>query len=326
MANKPNSPFYWENFKENYLDGSAPSIVRILDEPRIEIITQPDRTRVSLRILTNEVPVVVPVPRAIEAQYLSTEGKKFFEVSTSVRQLHRPFFFLMLAIREQLSSSRTTAAGALAYALGEYRQLLAMDDTLSAERLLGLFGELWTLKQLIAHNGAVFVRSWLGPVPLIHDFRFGSIELEVKTTKANIRSHRINGAAQLMPSPGCDLYMISIQAQETGPGGGASVPELVQEIAMGLATYPPYGTDFESRLRSVGYVQEHEMHYDARFILRTPPVAILIDSSFPRITIDQVNSINPEVASRISGLEYTLDVSGLGIECGTSISQKLVQL
>jgi hypothetical protein len=326
MTNKPNALLYWSNFKESYLDSSAPAIVRILDEPRAEIITQPNRTRVSLRVYTTEVPVAVAVPRDIEAQYLSSRGQKFFEVSTAVPQLHHPFFFLMLAIRDRLSSGPTTAAGALAHALGEYRQLLATGDALSAQRLLGLFGELWTLKGLITRNGPAFVKSWLGPVPVIHDFRYDSIELEVKTTKANTRSHHINGAAQLMPSIGCDLYLISIQAQETGPSGGASVPQLVDEIATGLAAHPPYGTDFEDRLKSMGYMQEHESHYDARFILRTTPVAIRIDSSFPRITVDHVSSISPEFAARISSLEYTLDVSGLGVECGTPASQKLIQL
>jgi hypothetical protein len=317
---------YWSNFKESYLDSTAPTIVRILDKPRTEIITQPDQTRVSLRVYTDEAPVIVAVPRALEARYLSSMGQKFLEIATSVQQLHHPFFFLMLAIRDRLSSGPTTASGALAHALGEYRQLLATSDMLSPERLLGLFGELWTLKGLISRNGPTFVKSWLGPVPLIHDFRYGSVELEIKTTKANTRSHHINGAAQLMPSTGCDLYMISIQAQETGPGTGSSVPELVDEIAAELTAHPPYRTDFEELLKNMGYVQEHEPHYDTRFILRTTPVAIRIDGSFPRITMDHVGSISPEFAARISALEYTLDVSGLGIECGTPTSQKLIKL
>lgn len=326
MTNKPNALLYWSNFKESYLDNAAPAVIRILDEPRTEIVTQPARGQVSLRVYTNEAPVVVLVPQAIEAQYLSSKGQRFFEVSTSVQQLHHPFFSLMLAIRDRLSSGPTTAAGALAHALGEYRQLLATGKTLSPERILGLFGELWTLRELIAGNGPASVKSWLGPRPLIHDFRYDSIELEVKTTMANARSHHINGAAQLMPSIGCDLYMISIQAQETGPGGGSSVPELVDEIAAGLAAHPPHRTDFEDRLKSMDYLEEHAPYYNARFILRTIPVAIRIDSSFPKITIDHINSISPEFATRISAVEYTLDVTGLGTECGTPTSRNLIRI
>src|SRR4051812_10050762 len=139
----------WSNFQEIYLGSTAPSAIHVLDQPRVEIVAVPAEDRVTLRVWTTEPVVAIGTPRSITARYVSLGQERVLEVSTSVRHLHQPFLNLIFATCDQLLSGSGTAAKAVENALADFRQLLAGGDLLSEEQLQGLFGELWTLRELM---------------------------------------------------------------------------------------------------------------------------------------------------------------------------------
>jgi hypothetical protein len=317
----------WSNFQEIYLGTSAPSVIHVLDQPRVEIVAVPAEDRLTLRVWTSEQVVAIGTPRAIMARYVSLGQERVLEVSTSVRHLHQPFLNLIFAICDQLLSGSGTAAKAVESALADFRQLLAGGDLLSDERLQGLFGELWTLRELIQVNGAKSVEAWTGPKRLTHDFRYGRTELELKTTASASPRHRINGAGQLVPSVGCSLYLVSVLAQPTGPAAGNSVPELVSRITALLSSARAELGTFQDRLRAADYRETDAVHYVTRWALRAAPKAILIHSDFPSITQGRLDwMLGTSNSGRISDVGYSLDVSGLGVEYGTDEFRNIITI
>lgn len=315
----------WSNFQQIYLGTTAPSVMHVLDEPRVEIVAEPADHRVTLRVWTSEQVVAIGTPRAITARYISLGQERVLEVSTSVRHLHQPFLNLIFAICEQLLSGSRTVAKAVESALADFRQLLAGAGLLSEERLQGLFGELWTLRELIQVNGVKSINAWTGPLAT-HDFRYGRTELEVKTTASASPRHRINGAGQLVPSMGCSLYLVSILAQPTGPAAGYAVPELVSSIVGLLSSARVELGLFQDRLCAAGYREADAAHYVTRWALRSAPRAIFMDD-FPCITQDRLDRmLGASGSARVSDVVYALDVSGLGIEHGTDEFRKIVTI
>jgi Putative PD-(D/E)XK family member, (DUF4420) len=317
----------WSNFQEIYLGTTAPSAIHVLDQPRVEIVAVPAEDRVTLRVWTTEPVVAIGTPRSITARYVSLGQERVLEVSTSIRHLHQPFLNLIFAICDQLLSGSGTAAKAVESALADFRQLLAGGDFLSDEQLQGLFGELWTLRELIQVNGARSVDAWTGSQRLTHDFRYRQTELEVKTSASARPRHHINGAGQLVPSVGCSLYLVSVLAQPTGPAAGYSVPELVSGITALLSSARVELGTFQDRLRAADYREADAVHYVTRWTLRAAPKAIFIDSEFPCITQGKLDRMLGSASSaRISDVGYSLDVSGLGVEHGTDEFRKIVTI
>lgn len=317
----------WSNFQEIYLGTTAPSVIHVLDQPRVEIVAVPGEDRLTLRVWTTEQVVAIGTPRSITARFVSLGQERVLEVSTSIRHLHQPFLNLIFAICDQLLSGSGTAAKAVESALADFRQLLAGGDLLSNEQLQGLFGELWTLRELIHVNGAKSVDTWTGAQRLTHDFRYGQTELEVKTTASASARHHINGAGQLVPSVGCSLYLVSVLAQATGPAAGHSVPELVSSIATLLSSARVQLGTFQDRLRAVDYREADAVHYVTRWALRAAPKAIFIDADFPCITQSGLDRmLGASNSGRISDVGYALDVNGLGVEHGTEEFRKIMTM
>ncbi len=74
------------------------------------------------------------------------------------------------------------------------------DGLLSPEEEIGLFGELAVLRVLLDGEAdpAGLCACWVGPLGALHDFRFGSGAMEVKTTVLGAHSYaRITGLGQL---------------------------------------------------------------------------------------------------------------------------------
>ena len=96
----------------------------------------------------------------------------------------------------------------------------------------GLIGELWVLNELIDLYGPRFVEYWIGPTHQRHDFRFGDVELEIKTTNSKDRTHTISSVEQLEPTDGSVLYLISILLTSTtkSNSNATSVHDLFFEI------------------------------------------------------------------------------------------------
>ena len=315
----------WPNFQDVYLASGEPATIRLLQDPACYLMTFPGGRRLSLRIECEAAPTPKGIPKVIAVQNIHTSGSNYLEVSVEQPALRRPFFFLALAIRDLLEDGTYTPYQALLRALADNRALLVAAEMLSEVELVGLFGELWFLNQLLDCRGPSAVRAWTGPQEQPHDFRFGDTEVEVKTTRSARRVHTINGLAQLSPAVSCSLFLLSIQAQPTGPGAGSSIPEMIQTIRQKLEKDAPEEQMFMEALRAMEYPVQSENQPDLRVALANPPHLIEIKNGFPALTRAGVIGIVGATASqRILDVSYDLDVTGMGYEYGTPEFQRLI--
>ena len=151
-------------------------------------------------------------------------------------------------------------------------------------------------------------------------------ELEVKTTRSTERVHRIHGGGQLTPSANAKLYVVSILAEPTGPAAGASVPEMVAEIASLVSQSVEHITLFRKRLGESAYFDADAEKYQLRLVLRDCPTLVPVDVAFPSITADKLRTILAEFAApRMSRVEYSVNVQGLGRRIDSPESRKILE-
>lgn len=194
------------------------------------------------------------------------------------------------------------------------RVLLQELDVLSNDRALGLMGELLFLKSVIAiHGPKAALESWMGPPKGEHDFSLPHAEFEVKTTRSERRVHRISSANQMKPSLDRELYLVSIQLTESGPGARAfTLPSLINSVRNALGGG---SNSFEQYLYEAGWRDWFEDLFNQYFQLRDKPQTYLVDESFPAITKDLILGFVAH-GELVESVAYRVDVSGLSPSLG----------
>ncbi len=238
-------------------------------------------------------------------------GAHYVEVSTDSRDLFRPIYLLMCDVLSRVSEGEGDGLRALALSLEDFESLVAKSAQFSRERAIGLLGELWVLHGLLAQQSAG-VDSWIGPDGASHDFRLGSLELEVKTTLSNVRAHVIHGLNQLSPTPGHELRLISIRLGSPGSGSGYTVNSLIAGIRSILEPDASSLGAFNQCLTTYGYDGDQPEGM-VPYQLAAPPMAIAIGRDFPVLSYQWLsNALGSDPSSRIRDVDLTLDVEGLG--------------
>jgi hypothetical protein len=253
----------------------------------------------------------------MELRSVSKEGRPFLEISTGNRNLYREFYSFLLSVAGNIigGSSPLVAVGG---AVANWRHLLRPLALLTEEEQLGLLGELWLLERLSSIRGAEALSSWTGPLGEPHDFRQRATEIEVKATRSVRRQHVITNLAQLVPSPGHDLFVLSLQFEPAGSGKGISLASQVARLREVLSGALADVTQFNQRLENAwGYRDTDAEYYTDTFQLRTTPVLVRVDDKCPSITPGLINTLGPERAQRISDVHYAVDLGGLGTSDGS---------
>lgn len=299
----------WDGFRSRFVEAGLATRIPMLDDPSMVIVHsgEPFRLAAMVELADRD---RVPAPFAnVAVRELVEGGRRYAEFAVDEKPLARPFFELAMDICDQLEAGQS-ALSAIEVAFSTRRELLRRASRLSLAETIGLFGELWFLRELI--NGgcdpASALDAWTGPRSEAHDFRVASNEFEIKTTTREKPIHTINGLQQLAASPGCTLRLISIQVTDPGVGG-LTLGGLIDEVRSRLAHLRP---SFDRVLDGLGWSDEPDPQAP-RFQLRAAPKVILMDESAPRMTDAQLN-LSAGSRSRISGITYDLDVAGLGDE------------
>ncbi|MDQ0197088.1 hypothetical protein J2S10_000193 [Neobacillus ginsengisoli] len=176
---------------------------------------------------------------------------------------------------------------------------------LNEEFQRGLFGELYVLNELIILGMEEAVHYWTGPLQNKHDFQFREFSLEVKTTLASRHKHIINGLEQLeQDENGKDLLIVSLKIKNSEDG--KSIFYFVHQIRQEMNQRPDLIEEFNTLLASLGYNDNHEDYYSC-YILEEHAV-FPVNESFPTLTN---KSLNEPVPTRISKINYILDMEGL---------------
>ena len=136
----------------------------------------------------------------------------------------------------------------------------------------------------------------------------------------------ISSLTQMVPSPGRDLFLLSLQITTVGTD---------QEDAYGLATLvdesratastagPETAKRLEDLLAGLKWRDEDRDLYMRRFRLRSEPVLVRVDDGFPRLVPDLLVPLG-ELSARILQVNYRIDVTGLGFDLRSSDGNDLM--
>jgi len=213
-----------------------------------------------------------------------------------------PYLFAC-GIADRVQVLQETLATAVDVLLVGMRDLLRRQTALSRDKEVGLLGELIVLLNLIEQIGTEeALAAWLGASGEEHDFSFPTVDLEVKTTTSETRSHWISSLTQLVPKLNRDLHLASILVTASNADVARSLGDVAGEV---LTLAPGRGATILERLQAVGYRHEDRDLYPTRWELRSEIREFLVDETFPRITPAQLDAVGmspaeiPEVSYRV---------------------------
>ncbi|WP_121747179.1 PD-(D/E)XK motif protein [Streptomyces sp. E2N166] len=241
----------------------------------------------------------------IRIDHIAEQGMRLARISTTEVALMRDFHDMLTAVADRIVAHGRSLDQAFAETVRGWSALLSRPRGLDTQKRLGLMGELGAMCSVAAaYDWSTAVRSWTGPEGEEHDFGLPELDLEVKTTAAETRRHTIHGFGQLEPKPGRPLWFMSIQLTRGGTAG-RTLAECVRSVRSVIDENAPAARDqLDRRLESAGWTDAPD---DERWSLRSAP--ILLDSTaLPRFDPSELTDF---VRNRISGVQYTIDVTGL---------------
>lgn len=279
--------------------------------PYVEYFVDDHAARVGLRIEIRPGDRLPSSPMAaIRVAKVQQDGRRLTELSTTESELFRDFHDLPAGVAEHVREG-TAPTLALTQTLRSWSELPARIGGLPAGERLGLLGELHVLERLATVYGwSTAVVAWRAGAGEEHDFGLPDADLEVKTTSLERRVHHIGSLTRLVPTPGRELLFCSLQFTRGG-AAGTSLAERIGGVRKRIGSEAPAVSEsFEEALRSWGWLPEHARLPDERWVLRTPPLMLVVDAAFPRLTPDLLD-LPVAVRSRLVALSYRIDVSDM---------------
>lgn len=174
------------------------------------------------------------------------------------------------------------------------------------EKEVGLFGELMVFEYLIGKIGTGSAASaWQGPLSEEHDFVFGNVHLEVKTTTSEQRRHMMHGFTQLVPLRGVPLSLVSIMLTRSNVDVGRTLGQMVSRIRAQTGGYRPKVDDC---LDALGWQDEETDLYTTYWAKRDAVRAYGVDHRFPAITFERLSQVIPN-CEFLSDLSYRVDLT-----------------
>ncbi len=274
-------------------------------EPRCELLIDPAGEVYEL--LTPAIgaePELVGMQR-VTVDTLAQDDGPWFRLRIEAHDLRHEAYGLVVAVVQAMRGGASFAA-ATGAALTNLRSILAARRRLNPEQQLGLLGELFVVRRLLAaHPEEEVIDWWLGPLAEQHDLALPDHDVEVKTTTAERRTHVIHGTGQLRPNPGRPLWLLSIQVTRAGGAEGLSLSGLVDDVRHTLSTRRER---FVQHLAGLGWRDQDGDLYRERYLLRSTPAAYHVDEDFPALTPERLAAAVPH-PDLVSAVTYRVDVT-----------------
>lgn len=243
--------------------------------------------------------------RAIRLLRVKYENTTYLAAVSLREDLDSVFTQFVSELLTEISEAASPAAATVA-ALSRWRLLFSYGEPagfLSDQALIGLLAELLTLRQLMAADEQRRLTFWLGPSGFQHDFRSGSLSIEVKGTLAREgRIIPISSVFQLEEPPGGELFLYHYRFEQDSTG--LTLPQLVGEILdMGVEQ-----DKFKELLGEAGYRMERSEDYRYRaFRIAECRMYAVDGDTFPRIIPASFNgNVVPAGTTRIT---YSIDLT-----------------
>jgi hypothetical protein len=297
------------NFAE-YLAAGVPLEYPVKGKPRLIFLIDPKRPAVGLRLpRRHNQPVPVTGLEHFQVRAAHAGGERCLEVLVTDRRLFTDAYPVLLAIADRLQIDGLSLEAALHDTLRILSRLLERVDMLPAEKEVGLFGELLFLRSLVRGLGPdEAVSAWLGPDAAEHDFGLRGLDLEVKTTTAERRTHWIGSLTQLVPNPNRPLWLVSYQVTKAAGDHGVTLAGLIDAIRGDLASLSAR-EDFEARLTMAGWRDRYSQSMRTRWGERGRPVAHEIVHDFPHLTPSLLTNAGVAL-THVPEVRYRIDLNG----------------
>jgi putative PD-(D/E)XK family protein DUF4420 len=232
----------------------------------------------------------------------------FAELSIRVENNVYGAYSLLATIADLLQIQRLPLAVAVAGGIARHQHILASRAALTTEQELGLFGELLFLEFLIAAIGPEAAAvAWQGPLSEEHDFTFGDVHVELKTTSGERRRHTIHGLGQLVPLPDVPLSLVSVQLTRSSPDGGRTLPQMVRAVRHNAGGHQ---VRIDAILNASGWQDDDADLYGSCWALRSRPRSYAVCGEFPAMTPERVSPVVPSFGL-ISDVSYRVDLTDL---------------
>lgn len=298
----------WLDYQTTYLAPGIPSAYRIPGDPTALVVSTANSHQ--LRLSLSSVLSLPALPEALRAS-IAWEGEGMWAViELTDPSLLREFYSWSTLVCDLVQVDNLTVPAALVEATRRWELLLRPEILPSHEALVGLTGELLTLRALAEHNAAQAVAAWVGPEKAHFDFALGSAAIEVKTTVRTTRVHTFHGVEQLhAPRLGAS-YVVSWHLQE---GGDHSLRLLVSELRTRLAGSPGLEAAFEAKLSLIGAASTDPTAMDLTYDVRDSAMLLRLGVDlFPADSTWLARSLGPSAAGRLRDISLQLDCAGLG--------------
>jgi putative PD-(D/E)XK family protein DUF4420 len=230
--------------------------------------------------------------------------RSFVDLVCLKPHLHELFLVIVSEVLSGLRGDSAHPDHVCQAVLNRWRELLEREQTdlPSLEKLVGLFGELWHLRELVRFNNRA-VHCWTGPEGGRHDFSTGNLALEVKASLQRYGYRvEIHGQEQLVLPPDGSLYLAVLKLERVD--SGEALPDLVSSIiAEGGDRY-----ELLMRLAQVDITPDVlDWCKDTRFSVQESRV-YSVDADFPRITPQSF--IGGQLPAGVVRLDYEIDLTG----------------
>ena len=283
----------------------------IKGEPQVTLFIDPDRAEIGVRVPATNGAVAGDIGRE-NVRVVTTQRPdgRFLEIVIDKPSLFTGAYPFLRAVADRIQLDGMDVMSALSSTVRSLDQLLRRGAGLSVEREIGLLGELLVLQKLCGTLAiADAIATWRSGESEEHDFSIYGIDVEVKTTSAERRTHWIASVTQLVPTGERPLWLISNQVTRAGAGDGRSLPGLVAGIR-NIVGDDQVREVFESRLASSGWIDAYQRTIHGRWLVRTPPQAYLVGVDFPRLTPSLLAKAGISLV-RIPDVRYRVDLTGL---------------
>lgn len=298
-----------ENF-DRVLRGGVPVVLTVTGTPATFVFVDPRVPELGLRIeITTGGGATDTGLSNISTRIALRDGKRYFEVVVTAADLFHDAYPVLCAVADRVQLGGLPPARALRATLNRMSSLLRTPDSFSREREIGLFGELLVLGGLIDRLGAVAaVQTWRGSEAEEHDFVLPDLDVEVKTTTSESRTHWIESLTQLVPKVERPLWLVSHQITTTGGGAGSTLVDLVDSISA-CADEEGCRDPLENALAHAGWRPDYRERLTTRWTKRSASRGYPVTDAFPRLTPDDLRQ-RGVLLDRIPGVRYRIDLDG----------------
>jgi hypothetical protein len=303
----------WQYLRDHYIETGTPIEDPILDDPEFRLIFHPSPQQLGVRLRIaegRELPKISEL-RNISVSKVQIAGQSYAQVLTDSIPLFPSIYALIGDVLRRIEAGETDCLVALADCLRNFEALLARAGGISRDEAVGLYGELLVLECLLL-AGKAGAKAWIGANRQSHDIRLVALELEVKTTTSNNRHHFVHGLNQLTPTPGHELYVVSVRLGSPGSGAGRSLDGLVEDILASLSGDAEATQYLKSELAKTPYERgKHEC--TVAYQLAADPMQVSIGTDFPVVSHARLEEILGEsAAGRVMRLDFLFNLEGLG--------------